>query len=366
MNVGPAVYNTFLPKTWIEATEKYGPQTGVDVLPNGHYVLKNYHGGTPFPNPEEPNKGWKILANVFWAYVPSVYVNSPDNFGAIWSNDRFGNSNTTTIDVVYRWSDFNTDAGFPVQQTYAPGTWYTEWLMEETPEQARYTASLNLFFVDQEKNPFPDTFVFVPALRRSLRLASTARCSPVFGFDWSYDDAKTNGFNGSTSIYTGDFLADRKILTLAHFNQDGAIFPGGYAMPLGFPKPSWGKWEARAMAVDDVHRIANESAGYCYSSRIVYADKEHWNSDWVDLYDSNKKLWKAISYYNDAGDVPGIGSSWDGVASTAMDFQNSHETVWCGFGNPNKRKPYLNSNAPKEYLDGVKYGSPGGLMMIMR
>ena len=49
MDVGPAVYNTFLPKTWVEATEKYGPQTQVEVLPNGHYVLKNYHGGTPFP-----------------------------------------------------------------------------------------------------------------------------------------------------------------------------------------------------------------------------------------------------------------------------------------------------------------------------
>ena len=68
MDVGPAVYNTFLPKTWVEATEKYGPQTQVEVLPNGHYVLKNYHGGTPFPDPQEPNKGWKILANVFWAF----------------------------------------------------------------------------------------------------------------------------------------------------------------------------------------------------------------------------------------------------------------------------------------------------------
>ena len=104
MDVGPAVYNTFLPKTWVEATEKYGPQTQVEVLPSGHYVLKNYHGGTPFPDPQEPNKGWKILANVFWAFQPSVYVNSPNNFGAIWSNDRFGNSNTTTIDVVYRWA----------------------------------------------------------------------------------------------------------------------------------------------------------------------------------------------------------------------------------------------------------------------
>ena len=114
--------------------QKYGPQTAVEILPNGHYVLKNYHGGTPFPNPQEPNKGWKMLANVFWAYVPSIYAQGPSNFGSIWSNDRFGNSNTTTIDVVYRWSDFSTDPGFPATQTYAPGTWYTEWLMEETPE----------------------------------------------------------------------------------------------------------------------------------------------------------------------------------------------------------------------------------------
>ena len=112
-------------------------------------------------------------------------------------------SRPTTLDVVYRWSDFITDAGFPLQQTYAPGTWYTEWAMQETPEQARYTASLTLFYKDQETNPFPDTYVFVPALRRSLRLSTTARCSPVFGLDWSYDDAKTNGFNASTSIYTG-------------------------------------------------------------------------------------------------------------------------------------------------------------------
>ena len=136
----------------------------------------------------------------------------------------------------------------------------------------------------------------------------------------------------------------------------------GYLMPLGFPKPSWGKWEARNHAVVDVHRIASESAGYCYSSRIIYADREHWNGNWVDLFDSNKKLWKAISYYNDAGDVPGLGSAWDGVASMAMDFQNSHETVWCGFGNPWKRKPYLDSNAPKEYLDGVKYGMPQAVL----
>ena len=270
------------------------------------------------------------------------------------------------MSVVYRLSAYVTDPYFPAAPNYAPGTWFTEWLMEESPEQARYTASLNLFYIDQEKSPFPDTYVFVPALRRSLRLANTARCSPLFGFDWTYDDAKTNGFNGSTSIYTGDWLGDRKILTLAHFNKDGWDFPDGYLMPLGFPKPSWGKWEVREHAIDDVHRISSEAAGYCYSSRIIYADKEHWESNWVDLFDSNRKLWKSISYYNDAGNVPGLGDAWDGVASMAIDFQNQHETIWSGFGNPKKIGPYVGHDIPKEYMDGVKYGSPSGLSEILR
>jgi hypothetical protein len=366
MTVGPSHLNN-LPKSWVEATEKYGPQTGVDVLPNGHYLLKNYHGGTPFPNPQEPHKGWKVLANVFYAFVPALYVNSPNNYGTVWAMDRYGNISPETFDVVYRWSAYVTDPGFPAQENYAPGTWYTEWGMQESPEQARYTASLQLFYIDQEKNPFPDTFVFVPSLRRSLRLSSTSRCSPVFGLDWSYDDAKTNGFNGSTSIYTGDFLGDRKILTLAHFNQDGAVLPQGYYMPLGFPKPSWGQWEVRDMAIDDIHRIPSEAAGYCYSSRIAYIDKDHWNADWVDLFDANRKLWKSIAYFNNVGnEVPGLGKTWDGVASMAWDLQNTHATVWCGFGNPWKRKPYLDNNAPKEFFDGVKYGSPSGLSQIMR
>jgi len=254
MEVGP-VHSGFLLKSWVEATEKYGSQTSVEVTPAGHYIIKNYHGGTPFPNPQEPNKGWKILANVFWAFVPALYANTPNNYGSVWALDRFGNVAPSSFDVVYRWSAYITDPGFPKEENYAPGTWYTEYGMQESPEQARYTAALSLFYQDQEKNPFPDTFVFVPALRRSLRLSTTSRCSPVFGFDWSYDDAKTNGFNGSTSIYTGDYLGDRKILTLASFNQEGSIFPDGYLMPLGFPKPSWGKWEARPMVIDDVRRI---------------------------------------------------------------------------------------------------------------
>jgi hypothetical protein len=368
MDVGPSHEGGNLPKKWVEATEKYGPQTGVETLPNGHYVIKNYRGGTPFPNPQDPNKGWKILANVFYAYAPAMYIHTPTNYGTVWSVDKYGNIAPSSIDVVYRWSDYVTDVGFPEKENYAPGTWYTEWIMQETPEQARYTASLSLYFTNQEAHAYPDSYVFVPSLRRSLRLSTTARCAPLFGWEWTYDDAKFNGFNGSTSTYTGEYLGDRKMLNLTVFDgSQGGNFPTGWDMPLGFPKPSWGKWELRGTAIDDVHRIPSEAAGYCYANRILYADREFWSANWVDLYDSNHKLWKSIAYLNEVGDVPGMGHQWKDISeSMAWDLQNTHATIWSSYGNPWKRGVYLNFNAPKEYMDGVRYGSPAGLMQILR
>jgi hypothetical protein len=64
-----------------------------------------------------------------------------------------------------------------------------------------------------------------------------------------------------------------------------------------------------------------------------------------------------------AGFGPHLGRcSLNGVGST----EHPRE-VWSGFGNPGNHKPYLDLfNAPKEYFNGVKYGSPGGLMQILR
>jgi hypothetical protein len=159
-----------VPKTWMAATEKYSSQVRVEVTPAGHHILRNYYGGTPFPNPQDPDKGWKILANVMWGVGPAMYINTPDHHGTVWAVDRFGDVAPSTFEVVARLTDYITDPGFPHTLDYAPGTWATGWAMQESPQQARYTASLGMIFKDQEKNPFPDTYIFVPALRRSLRL----------------------------------------------------------------------------------------------------------------------------------------------------------------------------------------------------
>lgn len=121
LDVGPSHEGDNLPATWRAATEKYGPQTGMTILPDGHYMITNYHGGTPFPNPEGPHEGWKILANVFFAYAPAMYVKTPSNYGTVWAIDRYGNIAPSSIDVVYRWSDYITDKGFPRTENLRTG-----------------------------------------------------------------------------------------------------------------------------------------------------------------------------------------------------------------------------------------------------
>lgn len=366
MDVGPSHHN-ILPKTYLEASEKYGSQTRVVHLANGHIDIQNYRGGIPFPNPREPDFGIKLLANNFFAYVPAIYFNGPENQGTLWARDRFGNVSGQMIDVVYRQSGWNTDPGVPVDETYAPGTWYTEWSMVETPEQSRYTALLSLFYKDQQTNPFPDTYVFVPALRRSLRLSVSARCAPVYGSDWTNDDAKTIGFNAGTSMFNGNVLGERKVLGLINYNQQYSQFPVNWDMPLGFAKPSWGQWELRDVYVNDVRRVAQESSGYCYGSRIMYIDKEVFYSIWNDLYDSNMTLWKAQFWAPRIRPVPGVGRViTNSVGAASYDLQNAHATYWSSAGNPKGADPLFDSDVPAEYHDGIKYGSPAGLMQILK
>ena len=77
MDIGPT--RAFEPPSgYVAATEKYGSQTQVVTMPDGSYDLKNYVGGLPFPNPAEPHKGWKILADDWLPPAAWIYAGTPD------------------------------------------------------------------------------------------------------------------------------------------------------------------------------------------------------------------------------------------------------------------------------------------------
>jgi hypothetical protein len=76
--VGPTIAEK-LPRGYREATEKYSPNVRVVHLPDGRNDIANYVGGEPFPRPQEPVKGYKLLADLWFAYTPHLIVGTSQN-----------------------------------------------------------------------------------------------------------------------------------------------------------------------------------------------------------------------------------------------------------------------------------------------
>jgi Protein of unknown function (DUF1329) len=358
-----------LPKPYVEATEKYGGQTRLVKQPGGLYKLENYVAGLPFPNPSEPDKGTKIAANVTYKMQGYQWGMFQD-LGAgpvLYTKDRFGNSAPSILDFTYFQTAYNweSDQGVPAVNPQANGAWYNQWIMQLTPEQSKYTTVLTIFYQDNLR--FEDDYVFVPSLRRSLRLSASARCAPLFGSDAIKDDQRY-GWNGGVGMFTGKWLRDMKLLTLVTMDTKApAVYPDNYDGFLGWAKPSWGDWETRDVYVDDIRRSPEFNTGYCYGSRVDYIDKQYYTSLAEDIYDAQMQLWKVFVFSTSTKNLDNYGEQmWmGGIAYDVWDVQNDHVTL-ATTANPKGLTIFWDKDFPERYRDLTKYGTPNGLSMVMR
>jgi Protein of unknown function (DUF1329) len=362
MNVGPT-HSYPLPPEYLKNTEKYSQQVKIVDLPDGGHSITGYVAGIPFPNPEEPMKGYKILADIWWAYIPHLQCGY-DKFVLV---DRFLATHDETVLQVYRRTGHTSDPGQPINDPRTPGIEYTEYLSVLAPEQSKYVAQLSLYYTDPTKSE--DLFLFVPALRRSLRLSSAARCSPTVGTDFTQDDARYSNYNGGVTRFQSKWLRDGKFLTLMKGDVDKMGDMSNFYRPLLFPSPSIGSFEVRDMYVIDVRRIPSQRVGYCYGKKVMYVDKQIYYGLWTDAYDENMKLWKIMYALSLAQNVPQMGvigatNEW---ISEAMDVQAQHLSFGTRDGKRIFRYNEECQNYNGENLDDLKlYGSTAGLNMIMK
>lgn len=362
MTVGPTVINP-LPAGYLAATEQYSPQTKLVELPDGGLTISGYRGGIPFPHPEEPHKGWKILADFWYRYMPHIVVNTPDNPGFTCTLDGYGNVNCIKGLWVARQLSFNTDPGTPVSFPGTEGKYYTTWFMIEEPEQQRYSTTLTMEYTDLTKPE--DVYVFLPAMRRTQRLSSAARCSNA-GNEMTPDDGRF-AFDSTIPTFSSNFLRTRRVLSQMDVGTAGAHFPADYDMPLGWSKPSWGKWELRDSYILDIRKLPAKASHYCYGKRIIYVDQQFFGPLWEDLYDPKMQLWKVALLQPIVIKVPRIGpqNSTGAQFSHWWDLLNHHAT----FEGPNDGHGYdilINDDVPSSYLDLERYTTPGGLSAVMR
>ncbi len=347
-----------LPKNYLEATEKYSGQVKIAEQPDGSLRLQNYMGGIPFPDPQEPHRGWKVLEDLWLRYSPNLLVDRHEPGCAI---DSSGNLNCQVFDAVNRQLAYNTDKGVPTAPPAPDAPYLTEWFMMLEPENQKYTTFLVISYADQTRPD--DTYVFLPALRRYQRVSSAARCAENSGMDFTYEDFHS-GFDSNLTELKVDYLMHKKIIALIDPVPTEKPFPEGYFMPLAWPMPSWAKWQVRDVDVIDVRKIPSKAEGYCYGKRIMYIDSHFHAPLWQEIYDAKMQPWKFYEVAPQKIDVPGIGpqNGAEGDLETVWNLKDHHAT----WGAENPTTLQANENAPKEFQDLERYTTPAGLNLIMR
>jgi hypothetical protein len=359
MEVGPTIIHA-LPPNYLAATEKYSGQVRIVELPSGGLNLTGYYGGIPFPSPAEPHKGWKILANLWFRYIPHLAV---DTYGQGCYVDSYHNINCNAGILLFRQLSFNTDPGIPATIPGSEDKYFTDYFETVEPEQDRYNANLKIDYTDLARAE--DSYVFLPSLRRYQPVSALARCAPSFGSDTTPEDFR-GGYDSNMIEVKVDFLGEKKILNLMGFSMPSTGFPDNFDMPLGWPTPSWGKWQVRDVYTLSVSKLPALAHGYCYGKRIMYVDQHFYGLLWEDLYDPQQQPWKFLAVFRPARAAPGIGPVDEALSydESIWDIQRQHATY---FVDPPKGHPlYLNEQAPASYLDLSRYTTPSGLTMIMR
>src|SRR5579875_158908 len=349
---------TPLPKQYQADTEKYANQVSLVKSSYGGYEIKGYVAGAPFPNPSGPLAGIQILYNEYYAYIPYLITTYAKlGFGM----DRYGNKYVNEVREVNFKIRHVSDPGKPITiPTNTPNVFLTQNNVIMEPEQSKYVNSLQIFHDDPAD--LPESYVFVPSLRRSLRLTTAARCSPLVGSDYTQDDERS--MNLQPPIFQARFLGYKKILV--GYPEPGYIDTANYYPPLYFPSPNAVIWQVRPVAVLDIRRVPSMSAGYCYGTRMAYIDKQTWQPVWMDLYDSGMHLWKiGPSVYRPMpipgtdGDVStGAGGPGDGIY-TFWDIQNNHLTLDIQNGGE------INQDAGR-FDNYTRWGTPSGMDEIMQ
>ncbi len=173
-----------IPKEMREDTEKYAGQTKLLPYPaTGGFTWEGYKAGVPFPNPTEPNMAVKIMYNAWAGYYQPFLLHE---FSHNWETDSFGNvTPEDTDDSFYRLMGLS-DTPYAQDLSDAEGNLQANRFMQLLPEQAKYTTALEL--ISKDPSRLTEEYVFLPSLRRSLRLSTSSRCTPILGTDYLADD----------------------------------------------------------------------------------------------------------------------------------------------------------------------------------
>jgi len=355
IEVGPTI-PVPLPKAYLRDTAAYSASVRLEQLSSGGTLAENYVAGIPFPLPTEPDAGAKVLWNLYYRYNPQVMRCVLDSKIL----DRYQDVTTQRADYVIDKLTHLSEPDMPHVLPASHGIYMTDYWEFIAPENKKYLAQDSVVYDDPAR--INEIYAFVPALRKSQRLSSAARCAPGAGSDFTSEDLRF-GFYGQPPFFKVALKGERKLLGMVHLNSEYSNWDN-YLPPILMPKPSIGRWELRDVYVISLERVGPDANSYCYGKRVIYVDKETWAPVAVETYDQSMALWKVhligyrpIPISNDGEVMIGAGASPGFHQLINLRDRHVSGSVLVDV--------LVNANAGK-YANVSRYGLPSGLQQIMQ
>lgn len=368
IEVGPTVAIP-LPQRYLADTAKYAGRVKLTRFPEGGYAPTGYFAGMPFPQPQsDPTLApYELFYDAFYHYAPRLQQMTSCNY----IGDSYGNfTQSERADSIYSQLTYLSDAGFPQTVPDSNGYYLVKYYEQLAPEQGKYTTSLDISYADVTR--LDDIYTYLPSTRRPLRLSEAARCAPMPGNDFTWEDSNY-GPPALPQDFKVSYAGTQRILFLVHLNGEVFKSCGGRTLPsadffypggkgvVPWPRPALGKWELRDVYVIEMGRLPAYASGYCYSKRVLYVDKETLFPLAFDLYDPAGELYRSWIEFQSPMRVPDTGAAL-GVNGAnellVVNFKDKHVTV------STAEHPCYNGDCNSKYLDISRYASPEGLSKI--
>jgi len=300
-----------------EATIKNMGKTRLDK--DGYIIQESWVAGFPFPKPSGKFKAQQIMWN-----IEKRYINHGLNFINLGTMQGFTKNLVMDFDghfevrhITYAGRVLLPPYGWLDERAEKRGELNSYIMMFHRPRDVAGFIQLGLRF--QPLDTLPQTYMYIPSLRRVRKLTATDTQDPVLGLDWITDD--NEGWNQKLSptrySYKYELIEEREFLIPAPTWDGSEYFSSEGLEQRGL------KFERRPLYV---LKLTQLDPNYVYSYRIVYIDKETFVWYHVQSYDQKGRLYRTFDL-NYGFEYKMGALTWGGALNVWRDWVDLHTTL---------------------------------------
>jgi len=308
---------------WVKASQANIGKAKIN--PETHEV-EGWGAGEPFPNidPQDPQIAEKLIWNWHLGQLAGDVATAKT-----WTQLLIDGKKGIHAEPIAEFTRYNMKGRLSGKTVEGDGKERSRQLLFfKEPAEVK---GLGTFTIMYDSPQVPDSWVYVPAVRRVRRLSGGAWMDPVGSSDQLQDDLEI--FNARPSWYKSyKLLGKRWILASAHaklpaWNPNAKAFAERYPV-LENVEPFWNlnndNFEPREVWV--VEAITPDT--HPYSKKILYMDTKYPRIYQAEAYNRKGEFWKFLEFHSNVFKGEDGFLSIQTSCGAIIDFQRNHATVF--------------------------------------